>query len=126
MATDKRVVLRKNGKPVKKFWVEKVSAKGRETFITIYPVYFTGEGDTMWSLTDEKAPRSLDEAIRMARIMVEAPDQPMTHANIYELRAVYRVGVEFDWKRHQKEQSAERAATEQQFRLTLISSTASS
>lgn len=107
MSTAKQLV-RKNGIPVKRFWQERITTKQRaERYTTTYPIYFTGEGNTVWSLTDEKAPRSLDEAVRIAHMMVEAPDQPMTHANIYELRAVARAGVEFDWKLYDQEQRQE-------------------
>jgi hypothetical protein len=126
MATDKQVV-RKNGIPVKRFWQEKITAKQRaERYTTTYPIYFHGHGDTVWALIDEKAPRSLDEAMRIARMMVQSPDQPMTQANIYEMRAVGRVGTEFDWKLHTREQEVARIKEVTDSRLpdfTLVATT---
>jgi len=40
------------------------------------------------------------------------------------MRAVHRVGTEYNWKQLQQEASTERVIAEQQFRLKLISSTA--
>lgn len=119
MATT-RTVVRKNGVPVKRFWQEKVTQKRRdEYYTTTYPVYFNGMGLEVWALTDDKAPRTLEEAIDKANLMVQSPTTPQTSATIYELRAVYRVGTEFDWKLHEREQKAARPT------ITLISTTSS-
>jgi hypothetical protein len=108
--------LRKNGIPVKKFWSEKVTPKRRESFTTTYPVYLSSahspdpaDFNKVWALTDEKAPRTLADAIHTARVMVESSETPQTNATVYELRAVHRVGVEFDWKAHEVEQRMARA-----------------
>lgn len=107
MATNK-VVVRKNGYPVKRFWQERINKKTRaEYYTTTYPVYFgTFPGDGTWSLTDGAAPTTLQEALEKARVLVEATDTPQTSATIYEMRALYRLGTEFDWPRHKAEQSA--------------------
>ncbi len=109
MATT-RTLVRKNGVPVKKLWREKITQKARDTYYTTtYPMYFTSSFDSkMWSLTDGAAPQSLEDAIQKATVMVESPDCPQTHATIYEMRAVYRVGTEFDWKLHETEQRMQR------------------
>jgi hypothetical protein len=137
MATAKRVV-RKNGIPVKKFWSEKLNARGRESFTTTYPVYFTSvhspdpaDFDKVWSLTGEKAPRSLEDAVHTARVLIESSETPQTTATIYELRAVHRVGTEFDWKLHETNQRMQRARseaasqTQDRARFTLVATTAS-
>jgi hypothetical protein len=110
MATT-RTVVRKNGIPVKRFWHEKVTQKARDTyFTTTYPVYFQGYSDKVWSLTDGAAPRTLENAIAAAHALVESPEQPQTTATVYELRAVYRVGTELDWKLKEQEDKARRTA----------------
>lgn len=109
MATDK-VVARKNGQPVKRFWREKVTAKGRETWSTTYPVYFHGLGMRGASLTDERALRTLEEAESIAKHIVESPDTEWTMAVVYELRAVVRYGTEIDHKALDQEQRATLAA----------------
>lgn len=137
MATSKTLV-RKNGIPVKRFWSEKATAKTRETHTTTYPVYMTSshspdpaDFNKVWSLTDEKAPRTLAEAIHTARVMVESSETPQTHAMVYELRIVHRVGVEFDWSLHETEQRMQRARDEaaqhnsDAQRFKLVSTTAS-
>lgn len=106
MATDKQVT-RKNGVPVKKFWRERITQKARnDHYTTTYPIYFSSQGMRVASLVDEKAPRSLDEAERTAKLLVEATDTEWTHATIYEMRAVARYGVEFNYKLHEAEQRA--------------------
>lgn len=103
MATSKQVV-RKNGIPVKRFWRDKINTKGREKYVTTYPIYFLGyASDKVGSLTDEKAPRTLEDAERTAKRMVEAPETEWTYATIYEMRAVVRYGTEFDWGTYEKE-----------------------
>jgi hypothetical protein len=131
MATSK-LVVRKNGIPVKRFWAEKATAKTRESHVTTYPIYFTashsptpGDAHKVWSLTDEKAPRTLEEAITTARVMVESSEVPHDHARIYELRLVHRVGTEYDWNRHTQEQKAAHAEAQADpsKRFRLISTT---
>lgn len=107
MATNSRLV-RKNGYPVKRFWHERITSKARaEYYSTTYPIYFTSfPSNDGWAITDEKAPRDLQAAIDMAKAVVESPEDPQTQATVYEMRAVYRVGTEFDWPAHKQEQSA--------------------
>lgn len=126
MALSNGTSLRKNGKPVKKVWSTKLTKTDREQrYSTTYPLYFTGEGNTVWSLTDEKAPRSLDDAVQKATILCSDPDSPQTHCTVYELRAVHRVGVEFDWKAYAAEQQAASPVVKQGPTFRLHSTTAS-
>jgi len=108
MATSKQVVY-KNGFPVKRFWKEHITKKQRDAYYaTTYPIYFTTyPGSEGWAIVDEKAPRKLEDAISMAHTMVESPEDPQTQATIYEMRAIYRVGTEFDWPRHSQERIQE-------------------
>lgn len=135
MATNRQLV--KNGIPVRKFWSEKVTARTRESFSTTYPVYFSSSHSPdpadfhrVWSFTDEKAPRTLEDAIHTARVLIESSETPQTNATIYELRAVHRVGTEFDWKLHETQQRMQRerdnAATTNtdRIRFTRIATTA--
>jgi hypothetical protein len=113
MAT-KHTLTRKNGKPVKRFWQSKITQKARtESYISTYPIYFHANhsGDhahfnKVWSLSGDKAPRTLEGAISTARILVEDANSPQDYAIIYEMRAVHRVGTEYDWKQLQQEESA--------------------
>jgi hypothetical protein len=132
----KRTVY-KNGIPVKKFWSEKLIARHRETFTTTYSIYFTSshspdpaDFDKVWSLTDEKASRTLEDAIHTATTLVHSTETPQTNATIYEVRAVHRVGVEFDWKLHETNQRIARSRAEaasqstDRQRFTLVATTA--
>ncbi len=125
MATT-RTLVRKNGIPVRRFWNQKITQKGRdEHYITTYPVFLGGMGMERWSMEDEKAPRTLEAAVEAARALVESPEQPQTSATIYEMRAVYRVGTEFDYKlydterrmQHEREAAAKAANDAQRFQL---------
>jgi hypothetical protein len=135
MAT-KRIIY-KNGIPVKSFWSQKLNARSRESFTTTYPVYFTSahspdpaDFDKVWSLTEEKAPRSLADAIHTAETLVHSSETPQTNATVYELRAVHRVGVEFDWKLHETNQRMQRSRAEaasqstDRARFTMVATTA--
>jgi hypothetical protein len=130
-------VIYKNGIPVRKFWSERITARSRESFTTTYPVYFTSahspdpaDFDKVWHLTDEKAPRSLEDAIHTAETLVHSSETPQTNATVYELRAVHRVGVEFDWKLHETNQRIQRArseaaqGTQDRARFTLVATSA--
>lgn len=114
MATNKQVV-RKNGVPVKRFWQHKLKPADRETWITTYPVYFTAsnapvaeDNNKVWSLVDDKAPRTLEDALNKAHLLVEDSGSPQTMAMIYEMKCLYRVGTEFDYKLHEEEKRAAR------------------
>lgn len=118
MATNK-VVARKNGIPVERFWREKVTAKiRRETWCSTYPVYFHGLGMNTASLTDDRAPRTLEEAERIAKAMVESSDDEWTMAVVYELRAIVRYGTTLDTRAYELERRAASAASDYRHVLT--------
>jgi hypothetical protein len=132
----KRTVY-KNGIPVKKFWSQKLNARSRETFTTTYSIYFTSshspdpsDFDKVWSLAGEKALHTLEDAIHTAETLVHSTETPQTNATIYEVRAVHRVGVEFDWKLHETNQRMQRSRAEaasqstDRQRFTMVATTA--
>lgn len=122
MATTKRLV-RKNGVPVLKFWREKINVHSRQTYSSTYPIYFhSAAREKVGHLTEEKAPRSLQEAEFLAKGLVESPETPWTMAIIYELRAMVRYGTTLDYKTYEREKATERERARMPVRL--ISSTA--
>lgn len=129
MATTKQLV-RKNGIPVKRFWRERIKRNDTH-YPTTYPTYWSSSHSSnpddinkVWSVTDEKAPRTLEDAIGMAATLIESPDDPQSHAVIYELRAVARLGTEFDWKTHEEEKRRDQQV-KMGGRFRLLSTTAS-
>jgi hypothetical protein len=79
-----------------RYWKEKITSKNRQSYPTVYPIYFTGATDMTSSLTGFNAPKSQREAEEIADHVIRDPENGFTHAMIYKQEAVARVGIRFE------------------------------
>lgn len=88
----------KTGRIVRYFWNEVVK-RTDERYTTHYNIYFSsGTSNKQSSLTDGDAPKDLEVAKQFVNSVIQDPASEWTYAHVWEVRCMYRAGVEFDHK----------------------------
>lgn len=83
-----------HGRKIRNLWRDKVK-RTDTSYPTIYYIYLNAAGWETGSITDADAPRSLPEAERMLKSLIENPDTKWTSGLIYEVKPVVRMGVTY-------------------------------
>lgn len=82
---------------VRKVWREILTSYDRARgYPTVYPIFLSGMGERTSALKDADAPRTLEDAKRIAYNLVNDNTSEWTHALVYEMKAVYRVGQNYN------------------------------